>query len=270
MNENTTSPFDVLAETYDADFTHSAIGKMQRERVWQGLYKLLAASSRPLQILEINCGTGYDALKLASLGHSVAAADASAVMISKAKEKLLLTSDCKGKVEFIQCSFSELKDHFSNKKFDLVFSDFGGINCIPSTAIKKLSTDLSELVNKDGYIFLTVMSRFCLWEIFYYLLKGKLSTAFRRQKEYAIFGKGEHAMPVYYYSPRQLKKLFEPQFKPVHTYSAGLFIPPSYLEQQFMKRKKLLRRLEVSEQKLGNYSWTARFADHFCIVFKKL
>ena len=270
MQENTASPFDVIAETYDADFTHSAIGKLQRERVWQGLYKLFATYDRPLNILEINCGTGYDALKLASLGHNVTATDASVVMISKAKEKLLLANNSPKRVEFMQCDFSELKDHFNAEKFDLVFSNFGGINCISSTAIKKLSTDLSELLDKDGYVFLTVMSRFCLWEIFYFLFKGKLSTAFRRQKKYAVFGKGEHAMPVYYYSPRQLKKLFESQFKPVQTYSAGLFIPPSYLEQQFIKRQKLLIRLEASEQKIGNYSWTARFADHFCIVFKKL
>lgn len=270
MNENEVTPFDMLAETYDADFTYSAIGKLQRDRVWQGLYKLLATYDRPIKILEINCGTGYDALKLASLGHNVTATDASDVMISKAKEKLLLTSDHAERVEFIQCGFNELKGHFNGEKFNLVFSNFGGINCISSAAIKKLSNDLSELLNKDGYAFLTVMSRFCLWEIFYYLSKGKLATAFRRQKEYAVFGKGEGAMPVYYYSPRQLKKLFEPHFKPVQTYSAGLFIPPSYLEQQFMKKQKLLSRLEASEQKLGNYSWTARFADHFCIVFKKL
>lgn len=270
MNENTVSPFDVLAETYDADFTHSAIGKLQRERVWQGLYKILVANDHPLQILEINCGTGYDALKLASLGHNVTATDASAIMISKAKEKLLSTNNYTKRVEFIQSGFSELKDHFNGEKFDLIFSNFGGINCISATAIKKLSTDLSGLINKDGYVFLTVMSRFCLWEIFYYLSKGKLSTAFRRQKKYAVFGKGEHAMRVYYYSPRQLKKLFEPQFKPVQIYSAGLFIPPSYLEQQFIKKRKLLRHFEAWEQKLGNYSWTARFADHFCIVFKKL
>ena len=269
INENIVSPFDVLAENYDTDFTQAEIGKLQRERVWQGLYKLLAVYDRPLKILEINCGTGYDALKLAAMGHSVMATDASAMMIRKASEKLLSAGNIAGKVEFMQCSFGELAACFSNEKFDLIFSNFGGLNCIPLPAIQKLSNDLVKLVCTNGYVFLTVMSRFCVWEIVYFLSKAKLSTAFRRQKESILFGKGEQVMPIYYYSPRQLIKLFEPYFKPVHTYSAGLFIPPSYLEQQFIKNKSTLRRLARWEQRLGNYSWTARFADHFCIAFKK-
>ena len=88
------SPFDILAETYDTDFTESAIGKLQRERVWQGLYQLLATYNRPLKILEINCGTGFDALALASLGHMVIATDAAEVMIEKAKERLSIFCTC--------------------------------------------------------------------------------------------------------------------------------------------------------------------------------
>jgi hypothetical protein len=46
-----------------------------------------------------------------------------------------------------------------------------------------------------------------------------------------------YSMPVFYYSPRDLKKLFQSKFKLVETHPAGLFIPPSYLEKQFSKRR---------------------------------
>ena len=83
------SPFDTLAETYDADFSSSAIGLMQRKRVWKWLVPLLNESGRSLNILEINCGTGEDAIRLASMGHRVIATDASAAMIaSKAPPSL--------------------------------------------------------------------------------------------------------------------------------------------------------------------------------------
>ena len=38
---NAASPFDILASSYDADFTVSTIGQLQRERVWHYLQALL-------------------------------------------------------------------------------------------------------------------------------------------------------------------------------------------------------------------------------------
>jgi ubiquinone/menaquinone biosynthesis C-methylase UbiE len=88
----TQSPFDILAETYDADFTQSQIGKLQRERVWKFLQAILQTLGRPLKILEINCGTGEDALRLAAMGHNIVATDASEIMIEKAQQKLIATT----------------------------------------------------------------------------------------------------------------------------------------------------------------------------------
>ena len=76
-------------------------------------------------------------------------------------------------------------------------------------------------------------------------------------------------MPVFYYSPKNLKKLFQSEFKPVQTYPVGLFIPPSYLEKQFLNRRHWLNRLEHWEEVWGKYSMLSSFADHFCIVLKR-
>ena len=61
------SPFDREAASYDVDFTYTAVGKLQRKRVYHFLAKSL--SEKPLQVLEINCGTGEDATWLASRGN---------------------------------------------------------------------------------------------------------------------------------------------------------------------------------------------------------
>jgi len=263
------SPFDILAKTYDSDFTKSSIGKLQRKRVWRILTPVLQSSNRPLKILEINCGTGEDALRFAELGHTIIATDASRVMIEKAQQKLYTSKNNNAQIKFIQCSFGELINYFNNEKFDLVFSNFGGINCIDANAVKQLSKDLSSVTASNGHLFLTVMSRFCLWEILYYSLNGKFSTAFRRQKESVNFKVNSSSMPVFYYSPRHIKKLFKTAFKPVQTYPAGLFIPPSYLEKQFLNRRRWLNRLERWEEILGKYSLFSSFSDHFCIVLKR-
>ena len=88
MIMQSTAVFDILAQNYDADFTSSAIGRLQRNRVWSYLNPIIKEAGRPLKILEINCGTGDDAIQLATMGHRVIATDSSAGMIEKAKEKI--------------------------------------------------------------------------------------------------------------------------------------------------------------------------------------
>jgi hypothetical protein len=102
----------------------------------------------------------------------------------------------------------------------------------------------------------------------YYTFKGKFSTAFRRQKSSVLFKVNGSSIPVFYYSPRSIKRLFQPEFKPVQTYPVGLFIPPSYLEKQFFNRRHWLDRLNHWEEIWGN-SMFSSLADHFCIVLKR-
>lgn len=263
----TQSPFDILAETYDADFTQSRIGQLQRERVWSVLTPVLQRFNRRLRILEINCGTGEDALALGSMGHQVTATDASATMIKKSKQKAERSAN-PGGVRFIQCSFSQLPVHFAGQQFDLVFSNFGGLNCICEKEILQLSLGLSTIVAPGGQLFLVVMSRSCLWEMVYYTAKGKFSTAFRRRKKNVLFEVEGLRMPVAYYSPGRLKKLFHPYFTCQQSRPAGLFIPPAYLENYFSARGHWLNRLNHWEERFGKFQALSSLADHFCITFK--
>jgi hypothetical protein len=159
--------------------------------------------------------------------------------------------------------------HFENEKFDLVFSNFGGINCIDENAVEQLCRDLSSITALNGFLLLTVMSRSCLWEILYYSFKGKFSTAFRRQKKSVLFKVNGSSIPVFYHSPGSIKKMFQSKFEPVQTYPVGLFIPPSYLEKQFLNRRHWLNRLDRWEDVWSKYSLFSSFADHFCIVLKR-
>ena len=262
-------PFDIMANTYDEDFSHTHIGKLQREKVWEKLLPVLHTYNRHLDILEINCGTGEDALRLAAMGHSVIATDASAVMIEKAKCKAGQFAGNNYKVQFIQCSFEGLQSHIFENRFDLVFSNFGGLNCIDEEALKVLSKTLSNLITPGGHLFFVLISRFCAWETGYYLLRGRFKTAFRRWQKQVSFTVSGNTIPVYYYSPASFKKLFHPEFAYINSFAVGLFVPPSYLEPFFLKRQALLGKLSSLENKLAVSSAMCRLSDHYCIVLKK-
>lgn len=262
------SPFDTLAETYDADFTTSGIGRLQRKRVWKYLLPLLNESERPLNILEINCGTGEDAIQLASMGHSVIATDASDAMIAKANEKIGGAAIPILGLQFHTCSFDQLKNSFRGQKFDLVFSNFGGLNCIDKKALGQLRDDLRSLLRPDGKFFFVVMGNCCIREMIHFGIRGKWKSAFRRFKPVVDFSVNGDSMAVYYYSPAALKAAFSPTFKLLQKRPVGLFIPPSYLEKRFAGNEKKFQRLEKREEKFGASSLSV-FADHYCAIFKR-
>ncbi len=259
------SPFDELAETYDDDFTSSAIGQLQRKRVWKYLLPLVNETGRPLNILEINCGTGADAMRLASMGHNIIATDASNAMIAKAKEKTSIDSV---NIQFITCRFDQLGDHFAGQKFDLIFSNFGGLNCIDKKALGQLRDELGSLLTADGTLFFVVMGTYCMREIVHFGIRGKLKTAFRRLKRTNDLSVNGNSMPVYYYSPATLNKAFSAAFRLLQKQPIGLFIPPSYLEKRYVADPNKLARLDKREEKFAT-PFFAGLADHYCAIFKK-
>src|SRR5262249_38723470 len=77
--------FDAEAPTYDQKFSSNPVALRARAVVWDMLKSRLGAGDH---VLEINCGTGEDALMLARLGIKVTATDSSAEMISASREKV--------------------------------------------------------------------------------------------------------------------------------------------------------------------------------------
>jgi ubiquinone/menaquinone biosynthesis C-methylase UbiE len=262
------SPFDKQASDYDLFFTHTEIGKLQRKRVWS-LTKSHLANKGSLSILEINCGTGEDAIYLSKLGHQVTATDISNEMISIAKEK-----SCKLQFNFapvfLQSDFESIAKLNNGKKYDIVFSNFGGINCISEHELYLLKENLQKKIKPNGLCILVVMGTSCLWENIYFLLKFKRNKAFRRKNKGGIDAAiGNEYIKTWYFRPNHIKKTFGDKFNHHITRPIGLFIPPSYLQPFFKNRKKVLSVLNFLETIFGRISWFSNLADHYLISFSK-
>lgn len=255
--------FDKHAPSYDEAFTFSAIGNMQRERVRKFPGKYL--QEKKLNILEINCGTGEDALWLAGMGHEVTATDRSGRMIEICKEKNFGNEIRNSKFEI--CEFSRLQEKFIGKKYDLIFSNFGGLNCVDELELKKLSGDFAQLLNPGGKFIAIVMGKICLWEQFYFILKLNFAKAYRRlgKNGVALKGTGEK---VFYYSPAEFRRMFSLNFKSIETKPVGLFIPPSYLDP-FFKNKIFLLRILAFFEKVFSWSIFSNLADHYFISMER-
>lgn len=251
--------FDYIASQYDETFTNTKIGKYQRELVYQFLEAEINEFNEK-SILELNGGTGEDAVWMAKKGAEVTCTDISNEMLEVAKQK--------GKELSISHKILDIKELIkatNKEKYDVVFSNFGGLNCLNHHELKAFLNEVKHILKPNGKLIMVIMPSFCLWETNYFLTKLKFINAFRRLSKNGVYAQVENnKVKTYYYSPKFVKKhkksLTISSVKPV-----GFFIPPSYLEPFFSSRPKFLNWLWKMENKIKNKSFFASLSDHYFI-----
>lgn len=149
------APFDALAEVYDELFTHSVIGRVQRDVVWKATDETFRPGQR---ILEINCATGTTAMHLGSRGVSVLACDVSprmtAVALQRAREAQLRATP-----EFRILATEGIPELGPEGPFDGVLSNFGGLNCVED--LRAVARDLARLLRPGAPALLCFLGLCC-------------------------------------------------------------------------------------------------------------
>ncbi len=258
--------FESVAPRYDEEFTFTEIGRRQREMVHRYLRRV---TREDMDILEINCGTGEDAMFLASCGCRVTATDLSPGMIRAALRKSR-HHPAGQRVTFKVMAFADLGQLEGSGPYDLVFSDFSGLNCLPPEAFPDLSENLSKLLKPGGRMILMLFGKKCLWERIYMTLKGRFRAAGRRNTDSPVLtGEPGTGIRIWYYSPKQLRTMFGTAFKRITARPVGLFIPPSYLNGFFTRRFRMLSILGFLERHIGGAAFFANYGDHYLIHFRK-
>ncbi len=255
--------FDIAAKNYDNVFTFSKIGISQRRRVFNYLNPIINTTKK-LSILELNCGTGEDAIKLADLGHLVIATDISKNMIDIAKSKRTSKN-----LDFKIQDINTISNQTFQKEFDLIFSNFGGLNCLSKVELEAFIKTSQSLLNQNGKLVFIIMPKSCIWERLYFYLKGDLKSAKRRlTKEPVLANVDGVKVPTWYYNPKEIISLAKLQYKPERLKPIGISIPPSYLETSFLSKKPFLDIL-VRLEKVIDFSFLAKYADHYLIELTK-
>src|SRR6478736_6849900 len=163
--------FSRQSSHFDADDLKNPLLHDLRTQVYRHVSKFL---TQPSNILELNSGTGIDALYFVRQGHKVHATDLSDGMIEQIKTKIN-DFQLNDRLSVQQLSYSNL-DKFKVQKFDFIFSNFGGLNCIED--LVRVTKNFPLILNPGGYVTWVIMPPACLWEILS-ILKGNRK-AFRR------------------------------------------------------------------------------------------
>lgn len=257
--------FDLAASDYDVSFTHTHVGRLQRNRVYHFLTKHVFPNQKE-QVLEVNCGTGEDALWLATKSKHVIATDLSLEMLAQARSK----AASKGNISFQALDLNTFGTTIFDHQFDLIFSNFGGLNCIAPEQMELFIDNAASKLQKGGQMALVIMPKKTFMERLYFLIKGEKQKAFRRNTTKAIMANVEgKSVATWYYDPSDIEGYAKSSFKMVATKPIGLLVPPSYLESFFSTKRWLLSFLGWIDRRLDRFNSLSAYADHFLIILEK-
>jgi SAM-dependent methyltransferase len=256
--------FDKLAAGYDELFTRSLIGRAQRGAVWKVILDTFEPGSH---ILELNCGTGEDALFLAGYGVSVVACDASQQMIQTARQRMQ-AEDPDAPIQFEPLATEHLARLRSSVLFDGALSNFSGLNCV--ARLDQAARDLAALLAARAPVLICLSTRFCLAEIVWFLFHGEFRKAFRRTSGIATAQVGEFAVNVHYPTLREVERLFSPLFRLRSCTGIGVAVPPSYLEPVMRKYPRVLDRLRQIDRRISRLPLFRVLGDHMLLCFERV
>lgn len=259
--------FDALAGGYDAAFTDTALGRLLRGQVWRWLDTTFRAGDR---VLEFGCGTGEDAVHLASRGVAVVATDASREMLRVAGAKV----DAAGAGDLVSLARLDLTDGDLHARLtslgaiDGAYSDFGAINALADR--RPLAEAMATAIPAGGRVLIVSMSPFAPWEVAWHAMHGDVRGAARRWRSGGQAHIADGAMMrVWYPSLRTLAHEFAPAFRLVTSGGIGVALPPTGLSAIVESRPRLRRALASVDRRLTRYPGAAHVADHFVAVFER-
>ncbi|MEX1275161.1 MAG: class I SAM-dependent methyltransferase [Bacteroidota bacterium] len=256
-----TDAFDAVAASFDERF-ENAITRRIRNKIHGIVESLL---SPPSTILDINCGTGIDAMAFAQKGYSVTGIDISPGMIQQAKAKAHASANFK--TAFSIGSFEHLSERVQGS-FDIAFSNFGGLNCTDD--LSGVAREVSSVLRPGGYFVAVVMPPFSLWEFFSYAVRGQRKNALRRMRRGTLAtGFDGKSFTVFYHSPRTFMDACSPWFELRDLIGLSILSPTPQSTGFARTFPRLIRLLEWVDSKIERLPLFRSSGDHFIVICRK-
>ncbi|MDA2929724.1 class I SAM-dependent methyltransferase [Acidobacteria bacterium AH-259-O06] len=246
---------------YDAYEENHEILKWMRGQVRTHVMGFLKKSD---YILELNSGTGLDAVFFAQHGFKVHATDLSDGMISQLEQKVEMFK-LQDRITVQQCSFTSLEE-IPHRRYDYVFSNFGGLNCTANLSV--VSSSVGRLLKPDGFITVVLMPPVCPWELAL-IFRGHFKIAVRRLHRNGALAHIEGVyFKTYYFSPGQILKAFGNGFKKIRLQGLASLSPPPRMENFPRRYPKLYKFLRTLDERVAHVPPFNSWSDHFILTMQ--
>ncbi len=221
-----------------------------RSKVYAHLGRFVPQEAR---ILELNAGTGTDAVQLAQRGYRLHATDVAPGMLDRLRQKVR-DLGLQERVTVEQRSFLSISD-VPEAPFDAVFSDLGGLNCVAD--LSPVIAQLPKVLRRGGVVTWVLMPHICLWEMAE-IFRGDFRLAFRRFSRGAVRAHLEGLQfDVYYFSPRQVLDWFGGDYELIALEGLSVLTPTAESKNFARMFPRLYRLLAWLDDRLSpHWPWS--------------
>lgn len=261
---DTQAAFDSVAADYDGPRGNNDLIQEMRSEMWRWLDITFPPASR---LLDLGCGTGLDAVRMARLGHHVTATDWSTLMVERSRDRAE-REHLGHRVRAVALGAHELDRLDGDGGFDGAYSNLGPLNCVPD--LSDVSRECARLLRPGARLVFTVIGRICPWELAHYVRQrrwARASVRFARQTVPVTMN--HRTIWTRYYGPREFYRGFKTHFTLEHFRGLCVFVPPPYLPWLREKHAHWHERLWRLDRRVSGWPLLRGMGDHFLIVMKK-
>jgi ubiquinone/menaquinone biosynthesis C-methylase UbiE len=251
--------FTRQSEIFDRYEERNQILKWMRSVTYEHISKHLRKND---YLLELNSGTGIDAVHFAEEGYKIHCIDISEGMLRKLDEKIR-EKNLTNRISYQLLSFTELNS-LNRNSFDYIFSNFGGLNCVENLSV--VFAHFSRILKPGGRVTMIIIPHVCPWELAL-SLKGNFKVAFRRLHKNGVTANVEGInFMTYYHSVSKTIKALGPEFRIIDIQGLASVSPPPYMINFPKRFPRLYKALTRLDEKISGIFPFNRCADHFILT----
>lgn len=254
--------FSRAAARYDAlAFDNPHLARM-RSKVYAHVERAVPAGAH---ILELNAGTGIDALELVRRGYTVHATDIAPDMLARARAKAD-RSGLGGRFTVEARSFADLGS-LPAASFDAVFSNFGGLNC--ASDLGPVVAGVRHALRPGGTVVWVVMPPICPWELAQ-VVRGDLRTATRRLRRGPVRAHLEGRwFDVRYHTPGAVARAFGDGFEVLEIEAISVLTPTANSRNLARRHPRAYGALAWPDDRVSRLPLVRGWGDFFAISLRR-
>lgn len=260
----TQAAFDSVAAIYDGPAGNNPLIQHMRCQLWRVVEHYLPEGGR---LLDLGCGAGLDVEHFARQGYSVTGVDWSLEMVRRTRERLS-AAGLAGQADIEHRGVQQLGG-LDRPAYDGIYSNLGVLNCAPD--LHEVAGSIAALLRSGGIAALSVMGRWCPWEIALFLLRGDWRRAAFRWSDHwqATPLNGRHVWSRYFTPPDFVAHFMPGEFQVLSISALSLLSPPPYMQAWADRHLRIVGGLQQLDRHIAGWPVLRNAGDHFLVVMRR-